>query len=451
VAPDIPPTLSICCLTNDRLDQVATAFDSFSPVATEIICAVDATVPVEELRHLDGHVDKLVRCEVDPASGVGRNLAWLYAQCNSDWIFRMDGDEVPSSELLGRLPAMLANDHVDHYGIPCLWNFPDPGHVLDEAYWIDNYLFRLSRNRRGLLNFTGVVHSGIEVERPYRLSDAGFYHLALLLDDEEARTAKAARYEAARPGVTWPDGRSVNSSYLPERFSKLPPAVVPEADLVRISHYLDPRSSPSPKASANRRWRVAGADLSVTTLDDVDRVQRRRFLDDKAYRARIDWLGDRTKIGIHKEFPVRVHNDGTFRWECRAATPVIHLSYHWRSIADPGFEIDGVRTTLTADVAPGTALLQFMTIEAPEAPGDYLLELDLVHEGVRWFYTSTSVAASLTSRTVPGSAGVAEPDDASASVNPEPNGGPWTSGVSHGLRRFAQEVVGRALGNRPSG
>ena len=48
-------------------------------------------------------------------------------------------------------------------------------------------------------------------------------------------------------------------------------------------------------------------------------------------------------------------------------------------------ELDG-RTGMPADLQPGTEVELPLTVKAPAEPGDYLLEIDMVHEGVTWFF-----------------------------------------------------------------
>ena len=81
--------------------------------------------------------------------------------------------------------------------------------------------------------------------------------------------------------------------------------------------------------------------------------------------------------------PVFVRNISQVTWLQTTKTP-IKFSYRWVSaagIADAG---DGVRTDLPT-VAPGKAIALNATIKAPERPGQYLLRLSLVHDGVAWF------------------------------------------------------------------
>lgn len=48
-------------------------------------------------------------------------------------------------------------------------------------------------------------------------------------------------------------------------------------------------------------------------------------------------------------------------------------------------ELDS-RTALPHDLGPGEEVKLKLTVTAPTAPGDYVLGIDMVHEGVAWFY-----------------------------------------------------------------
>jgi hypothetical protein len=77
-----------------------------------------------------------------------------------------------------------------------------------------------------------------------------------------------------------------------------------------------------------------------------------------------------------------VRNEGSLAWSERAA---VRLSYHW---VEPGGRVvvrDGVRTRLAQPVTPGGVLDTCAVVRAPDAPGTYDLEWDLVQDGVTWF------------------------------------------------------------------
>jgi hypothetical protein len=103
--------------------------------------------------------------------------------------------------------------------------------------------------------------------------------------------------------------------------------------------------------------------------------------------------------------PVTLRNDGLMTWEASGVLP-IQVSYHWMS---PDKEIyllfDGARTRLPHDVAPGETVSVQAIVRAPDEPGEYRLQWDLVQENVTWFDRKEGMTADLRTYTIaPGSA-----------------------------------------------
>ena len=63
----------------------------------------------------------------------------------------------------------------------------------------------------------------------------------------------------------------------------------------------------------------------------------------------------------------------------------VHLSYHWLDRKGKVAVFDGLRTPLPSDLRPGESVKLNATIQAPDRPGSYTLEITLVQEGVDWF------------------------------------------------------------------
>lgn len=85
---------------------------------------------------------------------------------------------------------------------------------------------------------------------------------------------------------------------------------------------------------------------------------------------------------------VTVKNISTSLWQAKGqpdGTYAIHLAYHWVDIDGNVVVSDGVRTALPYDVVPGEEVVLDATIHAPDKDGDYIIEFDMVQEGVAWF------------------------------------------------------------------
>jgi len=81
---------------------------------------------------------------------------------------------------------------------------------------------------------------------------------------------------------------------------------------------------------------------------------------------------------------VKLTNGSSFPWSAAGANPV-RLGYHWADLANTIVVWDGQRSSLPADVPMGGSATIAVTIPTPTKPGTYVLELDLVREGVAWF------------------------------------------------------------------
>jgi tRNA (mo5U34)-methyltransferase len=87
-------------------------------------------------------------------------------------------------------------------------------------------------------------------------------------------------------------------------------------------------------------------------------------------------------------FKLRATNSGHARWPT-VGTPetkgIVRLGAHLLRADEEEVNWDGGRATLPHDLAPGeTAEIEFV-FHAPQQPGDYIIEFDMVAEHVTWF------------------------------------------------------------------
>jgi LCP family protein required for cell wall assembly len=93
-------------------------------------------------------------------------------------------------------------------------------------------------------------------------------------------------------------------------------------------------------------------------------------------------------LGTNMEFAVEiaVKNTGALQWEKDSDNPV-YLSYHWIDFEDRKIaEFDGKRSYMpVSTIVPGQEEVFALVVRTPPKAGQYILQIDLVHEGITWF------------------------------------------------------------------
>jgi hypothetical protein len=123
-------------------------------------------------------------------------------------------------------------------------------------------------------------------------------------------------------------------------------------------------------------------------------------LDPAAYRAELlaQPVTGSYATGEEVVVPVTVRNASPEAWPvARAADGAggIALSWHVRDTAGTVLAWENRRCYLPHDLAAGAALDMVVGVRAPPAPGRYVFEFDMVHEGHAWFAMHGSPTASL--------------------------------------------------------
>jgi hypothetical protein len=357
-------TLSVNCMTRGPADRVAAMLGLFRVVVDEIVVAVDDRAGDDVESALASVADRLLRYPYEEP--VDRPLAWIHAQCSGDWVLTVDDDEVPSQALLDALPALARAQDVTHYWLPRRWLFPAPDRYLDSRPWRPDYQPRMVLNDPRFVSFPAETHVPVVAIGPCRYLEQPLYHLDALLNTREAREEKAQRYERLHPGKRVA-GRPMNAAfYLPELLDP-PTREVPSEDLVLIAEVL---AAPVPLPRA--------AQVEVATREEIDRLWSGAPLQE--YAARLALLEDvpPLRVGVLETLDVRVENLGSQAWRWGGD---VRLGSRWR---EGDRVVEGEHRALPADVAPGGDAVVPLPLIPPGA-GPWTLELDLVHEQVRWF------------------------------------------------------------------
>jgi hypothetical protein len=394
---------------------VAAALDALRPVADEILVAADSRVDPGALGAYDGVADRVVRFDFRPP--VDRPRAWLAAQCSADWMLSIDGDEVASQALVDALPELVAAQDVVQYWLPRRWLYPDETTWLGEAPWWPDFQMRLARTGATLVA-RAELHSGFVGMLPARHVDVPLYHLDCVLNDEASRAAKSERYESEAPGrAAYGGGRLNDVLYRPERWASAPLRPVPPEDRARVGAVLSARAravAGGPARVAPGASRLGGESGGVVPggvvpgdivpASEIDALASSPILAEADYAVGLALFDDpggpvRLAPGEARPLYVRVRNHGgaIWRWGLEQQ-PEIRVSYHWRTVDGDVHTYDGLRSPLPFDLGPGQAAIVPVWVEAPAEPGRYRLEVDLVHEHVRWFESPLQVDVAVATR-----------------------------------------------------
>ena len=381
--------LSVCCITRGPSRRVAHQLGLLRDVAAEIVVAIDDRVDPELLAPLVEVADEVVLYPYEDP--VDRPVGWVHSLCRGDWILWVDDDELPSTRLLAELESLLRAPDVTHYWLTRRWLYRDARTMLDDAPWFPDYQLRLVRNDPSLLWFPGITHWPIEAVGPHRYVEAPLYHTDLLLNPLERRREKASRYERLLPGKRVAGLPLNHALYLPEDRARVALAPVPEEDALRIEAALagDPWGVPTRPSVGPRR----------ATRAEVDLHWHGRSVAPEDYRARLEPVREQHSLSARetRALDLRITNDGTRTWPPGPlGWPEIRVSYRWRSPAGAIVVAEELRTPLPHAVGPGEAALVPVYVTAPAQPGAYVLELDLVHEHVRWFGSPLVLSVAVT-------------------------------------------------------
>ncbi len=161
--------------------------------------------------------------------------------------------------------------------------------------------------------------------------------------------------------------------------------------------------------NARYSYQLRQLGFSDTPATDIDpKAARARWrelypepdpaLPDEAYRAEVGVLDPPTTVPSLSSFSclVKVHNRGPVRWPNRLRHPLIRLGCRW-------YPADGLETVsfedrsiLEGSIRPGATIYEQVIFATPPEPGDYLLQVDLVHEDHRWFGCEVSIEVTVT-------------------------------------------------------
>lgn len=187
----------------------------------------------------------------------------------------------------------------------------------------------------------------------------------------------ALRHDFRWQGSDAPVARVRQTTPEVEAAAPLPKASVPT--ITEASPTTAPDIPPAKEEAAQTETNGARA----------ERRRRSRKTPDVAPYA-VEWLSDsfppRLTAGETITVTITARNAGSLTWSWGGGNP-FRLGYrYYRNrrllVLPPGKDL---RTDIPDDVTPGETVVIQARIALPDAPGNYTLEIDLVHEGVTWF------------------------------------------------------------------
>lgn len=266
--------------------------------------------------------------------------------CRTDWILRLDSDEELSGEWEQPDWRELLDLEYTNFALPRRWITP-AGKYLARTPWWPDFQVRLIRNTPSKMRFGNAVHGTLEMEgRRGFCRTLALHHHVLRMLSRAAREEKVRFYQ----NLAGPD---LGHYYLFEGYAVSEAPVPPplpfdlENELLRMG-LLFPRE-------------ISG--------------------------IRVDALAVPVTADAVRTFTITVQVTNKTTRELSSAPPFpVHLCYHWIDKKSGDVAVfDGERTPLFPPVPAHGTTFREMLIAAPLLPGEYVLHLTAVQEGVRWF------------------------------------------------------------------
>jgi 4-amino-4-deoxy-L-arabinose transferase-like glycosyltransferase len=138
------------------------------------------------------------------------------------------------------------------------------------------------------------------------------------------------------------------------------------------------------------RCKVLVESEPYTTYIALGKPRDLTALPDTAMRAELSPSNppQQLRVGQKVQLSISVKNASSTPWAAsdRSGAPFrVAVGNHWLDRDGKVIVNDDGRNPLTHDLPPGATVTMPLKINAPRRPGEYLLELDLLQEGVSWF------------------------------------------------------------------
>lgn len=212
------PKLSIVYISLNEVDLLLCAVEHFSQLGQEVQIFMDSRTEESELSKLSeaGLQYRILVNEYPFVEGVIEDLC---RQAGTEWVWILNGDEIPSREALIQAHKFVdsAAKDVHCVGVPRTWirRIQNGGFEKSRARFIgDDYQWRIVRTNS--VKFIKKIHTpGFVVNPEHALKmpkNAVVYHVDWIAHTYELRKRKLEKYEATMPGAS----KYFRLWYLPE-------------------------------------------------------------------------------------------------------------------------------------------------------------------------------------------------------------------------------------------
>lgn len=367
-------------LTRDQPQQVAAIIALFKDIADEIIVGIDSRLETKSLDPIVQGASRAFRIKID---GNFANSSWLIRQANHEWVFFIDGDEVPSFDLLLRLRNLRQIDsQITHAYVGMRWLWPDKFHYLESEPWRDDPQLRLVRRSARIYNWPTGIHEAPRVDGKAVFFPEFLYHLDLCLNDVSTRTAKIERYDKDSKGNFVGFSTSISQTfYLPEGRSKaLRTQLVPKADTINILKILDSKTISAKKTPLFRRRTKK---LELRTEQEIKGAERQD--EHRGCTLRIVSSPERALWDIPIRISIEVINTSNWTFQPHRDDGGIAVGWTVVDVLNPTKIIHTGRGQLVMPLVPGESILCPCYVTVPAGFEAVSVRFSLVEEFHEWF------------------------------------------------------------------
>ena len=193
----------------------------------------------------------------------------------------------------------------------------------------------------------------------------------------------------------------------PQEFSRPLPKEILQPNNILIFELPDARSPKSLRLSEDTRalglalfWLEIEPTKSGGPIQENKQTVAQAPLIDGGYDAEIQIIEApaQLKAGETANLKVSVKNVSSATWPSNGRLNgqyKINLGNHWLDRSGGTITLNGARIGLPYDLKPGRIVELVLSVRAPETPGQYILELDMVQEQVTWFADEGSRTARM--------------------------------------------------------